>query len=116
MSNFEGNPFFWGFSEQRGIETLAQRAKAIYNEPRETADRIPAYPHPTEDDENASLKTHFFDQEYGVSPNPAFVIGASPIEPMPYIAPKSSSSESDEEQCEDEEVITEDTENEETKQ
>lgn len=92
MSHYEGNPFFWGFNEQRGIETLAQRGKATYNKTAETTENIPGWPHPTEDDENAQLHTHFFDQNFGTSPNPAFVTGFTEIDPMPYIAPSSEES------------------------
>lgn len=98
------NPFTWDFTEQRSIVTLAKRGDAVYNEPRETVENIPSYPYPTEEDENASLKTHFFDQEFGTSSNPAHVIGISPIEPTPYIVETSSTTDTDDE------TVTEDTE------
>ncbi len=36
---FKGNPFFWGFKEERSIETLAKRMKATYNTPREVKEQ-----------------------------------------------------------------------------
>ena len=39
MTENIGNPFFWGFKEQRAIETLAKRGKATYNKPLEVAEQ-----------------------------------------------------------------------------
>lgn len=91
--NFEGNPFFWGFNEQRAIETLAKRAQATYNEPREVV-------------EQKTALENYFEQNFGHSPNPAFITGATAIEPMPYIAPTSSTESADEEETEDTEETT----------
>lgn len=76
--NFEGNPFFWGFSEQRYTETLPKQAKATYNEPKETLFQ-------------KKPLDSFFEEEFDVSPNPAFITGATAIDPLPYKTPESSS-------------------------
>lgn len=103
--NFEGNPFFGGFREQRYSETLAKRVSATYNNPMETVENIPSYPHPTDEDENAAIKTHFFDQNFGVSPNPAHITGCTALDPQPYIIQSTSESE-EEEDCKEETVQT----------
>lgn len=71
---YVSNPFYCVFDEQRAIETLAKRAQATYNKPREIAD------------DKQPLKS-FFDETFAVSPNPAHVIGTQPIEPQPHEAP-----------------------------
>ena len=68
----EGNPFFWGFAEQRSIETLAKRMKATYNTPREVKEQKDTLYNP-------------FGQTFGHSPNPAFITGATALDPLPYI-------------------------------
>ena len=70
--NFEGNPFFWGFKEERSIETLAKRMKATYNTPREVKEQKDTLYNP-------------FGQTFGHSPNPAFITGATALDPLPYI-------------------------------
>lgn len=87
MSNL-GNPFFWGFIEQRGIETLAKRAKATYNTPAEGVDKTSTF-------------ESFFTEGFGHSPNPAFITGATALEQMPYTMPTSSSTESSDDSCEE---------------
>ena len=57
---FKGNPFFWGFKEERSIETLAKRMKATYNTPREVKEQKDTLYNP-------------FGQTFGHSPNPAFI-------------------------------------------
>ena len=74
---FEGNPFFWGFTEQRSIETLAKQAKATYNDPREVK-------------EQKDTLYNSFGQNFGHSPNPAFITGATALDPLPYIVPSAS--------------------------
>lgn len=68
------NPFCYDFVEQRAIETMSKRAQAQYNEPRELAE------------DKQPLKS-FFDETFAASPNPAHVIGTSPIEPQPHVQP-----------------------------
>lgn len=69
--NFEGNPFSWGFIEQRSIKTLATQANATYNNPQEVKEQ--------EEDLN-----DFFGQKFGHSPNSAYITGATEIEKLPY--------------------------------
>lgn len=83
--NFEGNPFFWGFTEQRAIDTLAKQTKATYNEPRETAFQKTAL-------------ENFFEDNFGLSSNPAFITGATALDPLPYKTPESSTSNETEEE------------------
>ena len=71
---FKGNPFFWGFKEERSIETLAKRMKATYNTPREVKEQKDTLYNP-------------FGQTFGHSPNPAFITGATALDPLPYIIP-----------------------------
>lgn len=71
--NFEGNPFTWGFEEQRSMTTLAKQGNATYNTPRETV-------------ETKSAVDNFFEQNVAVSPNPAFITGMTAISPIPYTA------------------------------
>lgn len=82
--NFEENPFFWGFDEQRSIETLAKQTKATYNEPREIK-------------EQKDTLYNSFGQNFGHSPNPAFITGATALDPLPYIVPSTSTEVTDEE-------------------
>lgn len=89
MKEFEGNPFFWGFVEQRSIDTLAKQAKATYNEPRETL-------------EQKTALDNFFEQNFATSSNPAFITGATAIDPLPYITPLTSDMSN---VCEDEPII-----------
>lgn len=81
--NFEGNPFFWGFDEQRSIETLAKQTKATYNEPREIK-------------EQTDTLYDSFGQNFGHGPNPAFITGATALDPLPYIVPSTSEEDSTE--------------------
>lgn len=71
--NFEGNPFSWGFEEQRSMTTLAQQGNATYNTPCETV-------------ETKTAAENFFEQNIAVSPNPAFITGRTAIDPIPYTA------------------------------
>ena len=71
---FKGNPFFWGFKEERSIETLAKRMKATYNTPREVKEQKDTLYNP-------------FGQTFGHSPNPAFITGTTALDPLPYIVP-----------------------------
>ena len=82
--NFEGNPFFWGFDEQRSIETLAKQTKATYNEPREIK-------------EQKDTLYNSFGQNFGHSPNHAFITSATALDPLPYIVPSTSTEVTDEE-------------------
>lgn len=81
MTENIGSPFFWGFSEQRAIETLAKRGKAVYNKPREVV-------------EQKTALENFFEQNISTSANPAHVVGFNPITPEPYVIPSSSSNSS----------------------
>ena len=82
MSNLEGNPFGWGFIENREIETLAQRANAEYNEPMEV-------------NEQCSNLESFFNEQFGHSPNPAHIVEVSKIEPEPYLTLSEENDDSD---------------------
>lgn len=94
MTEIIGNPFFWGFSEQRAINTLAKRGKAIYNKPREVV-------------EQKTALENFFEQNISTSANTAHVVGFNPIIPEPYVIPSSSSNSNN--NCEeDKENIEED--------
>lgn len=89
MANFEGNPFFWGFIEQRAMETLAKQTDATYNEPMETV-------------EQKTALENFFEQNCCVSSNPAFITGCTALDPLPYIVPRSEGEEDGEEDpCEE---------------
>lgn len=79
--NFEGNPFFWGFIEQRSIETLAKQTNATYNTPKEVKEQKDTL--------------YALNQEFGHSPNPAFITGATALDNPPYIVPRSSSDSTD---------------------
>lgn len=70
--NIEGNPFFWGFTEQRSITTLAKRGNATYNTTRDVV-------------EQKTALDNYFEQNFGQSPNPGFITGFTQVEPMPYI-------------------------------
>lgn len=88
--NFEGNPFGWGFEEQRSLTTLAKQGNATYNTPRETL-------------ETKTATENFFEQNIAVSPNPAFVTGFTAIDPMPFTATlgKSNTDSTEGNDCED---------------
>lgn len=98
---YEGNPFFWGFNEQRSIETLAQQTNATYNNPRETA-------------EKNSVIDNFFHECFGVSPNPAFITGATALDPLPYRTPDENSKSENEEECKEDTDTLEEKESEDT--
>lgn len=89
---YEGNPFFWGFNEQRSIETLAQQTNATYNNPRETAEK------------NSALD-NFFNEGFGTSPNPAFITGATALDPLPYRTPDEKSNQTSTNSEDDEEDV-----------
>lgn len=67
-----GNPFSWGFKEERSFETLAQRGKATYSKPLDTIN-------------NKTSRDSFFSEFFGVSPNRAFITGFTPFEPIPFL-------------------------------
>lgn len=67
----EGNPFSWGFSEEHSFDTLATRGKATYNKPREIV-------------EQGTAMDGFFVEQFGTSPNPAFITGMTAIDPLPF--------------------------------
>ena len=96
--NIEGNPFAWGFKEQRYSETLAKRANATYNEPRKVI-------------EQKTALDNYFEENFGHSPNPAFITGATALDPSPYIVPSSSGDNTDEPCDDDAQVGDNDDEN-----
>lgn len=77
MAKNIGNPFCWGFNEQRAIETLAKRGKAKYNKPMEVV-------------EQKTALENFFEQNVSHSANPAHIVGMTPISPEPYLIPSVS--------------------------
>lgn len=94
MTENIGNPFFWGFKEQRAIETLAKRGKATYNKPMEVA-------------EQKTALENFFEQNVSTSANPAHIVGFEAISPEPYIIPSATETSSDD--CEEDTEMTEET-------
>lgn len=88
MTENIGNPFFWGFKEQRAIETLAKRGKATYNKTMEVA-------------EQKTALENFFEQNASTSANPAHIVGFEPISPEPYMISSSESTTSNDEFEED---------------
>lgn len=77
MTKNIGSPFYWGFNEQRAIETLAKRGKAKYNKPREII-------------EQKTALENFFEQNVSTSTNPAHVVEFTAVSPEPYIISSSS--------------------------
>lgn len=95
MTENIGSPFFWGFKEQRAIETMAKRGKATYNKPMEIA-------------EQKTALENFFEQNISTSTNPAHIVGFEPVSPEPYMIPSSASTTSSDE-CEDDTESTDET-------
>lgn len=83
MTENIGNPFFWGFKEQRAIETMAKRGKAKYNKPMKVV-------------EQKSSLENFFEQNVSTSANPAHVVGFEPVSPEPYTMTSTHNNESEE--------------------
>lgn len=73
--NIEGNPFSWDFVESRSMKTLADQASAVYNKPQEVK-------------EQKEDLYDFFGQKFGHSPNPAHVVGITPLDKPPYTGTK----------------------------
>lgn len=95
MTENIGSPFFWGFKEQRAIETMAKRGKATYNKPMEIA-------------EQKTALENFFEQNISTSANPAHIVGFESVSPEPYMIPSSSSTTSSDE-CEEDTESTDET-------
>ena len=91
MTENIGNPFFWGFKEQRAIETMAKRGKATYNKPMEVA-------------EQKTALENFFEQNVSTSANPAHIVGFETISPEPYIIPSATETSSND--CEEDTEMT----------
>lgn len=83
MTENIGNPFFWGFKEQRAIETMAKRGKAKYNKPMKVV-------------EQKSSLENFFEQNVSTSENPAHIVGFEPVSPEPYTMTSTPNNESEE--------------------
>ena len=95
MTENIGSPFFWGFKEQRAIETLAKRGKATYNKPMEVA-------------EQKTALENFFEQNVSTSANPAHIVGFEAISPELYMISSSASTTSNDE-CEEDTESTDET-------
>lgn len=94
MTENIGNPFFWGFKEQRAIETMAKRGKAKYNKPMKVV-------------EQKSFLENFFEQNVSTSANPAHIVGFETISPEPYIIPSATETSSND--CEEDTEMTDET-------